>query len=350
MVAFILVSLLLLAACSPQAEEQEYQRYSTYYLDIFDTVIQVIGYTSSEDEFFEYADEIEKRFQEFHKLYDKYNEYEGINNVRTINKNAGAEPVKVDQEIIDLILFSKEWHGRTYGKMNIAVGSMIEIWDESMEQARENPEQAELPSMEKLQTASLHGNIDDIIVDQEAMTVFLADENMSLDFGGVAKGFAAEIVGKEMIEKGFTSGAIIAGGNWKVLGKPQDPDRQHWSVGIQNPDNPQASDETGILEIVYIDDKSLDTSGNYQRYVMIGDLRVHHIIDPETLMPGNYQRGVTVLADHAGVAEYLATELFLLTYEQGRDLVDSLDGIEALWITEDKTVKATKGMEDIMQK
>lgn len=348
--AFILVFLLLITACSPQVEEQEYQRYSTYYLDIFDTVVKIIGYTGSEEEFFQYAAEIEERFWEFHKLYDKYNEYEGINNIKTINNNAGIQPVEVDQKIIDIILFSKEWNKRTYGKMNIAIGNLIATWDESMEQARENPDLAVLPSMEKLQTASLHGNIDDVIVDQETMTVFLADENMSLDLGALAKGYAAEVVGNEMIEKGFTSGAIIAGGNWKVLGKPQDPDKQHWVVGIQNPETPQANDETGILERVYIKNKSLDTSGNYQRYVMIDGLRVHHIIDPETLMPGNYHSGVTVLADDAGVAEYLATELFLLPYEQGRALVDSLDGIEALWILADKTVKFTEGMESSMER
>ncbi|WNF36703.1 FAD:protein FMN transferase [Bacillaceae bacterium IKA-2] len=347
-VTFISILLLLLTACSSQTEEQEYHKYSTNFLDTFDTVVQVIGYTSSEEEFLEYVSEIQKRFQRFHKLFDKYQEYEGVNNIKTINNNAGAEPVKVEQEIIDLIVFSKEWHGRTYGKMNIAVGSLLEVWDESIEQARKNPDYATLPPMSQLETASLHVNIDDIIVDQESMTVFLADENMSLDFGAVAKGYAAEVVGREMIEKGFTSGVIISGGNWKVLGKRHDTEREHWTVGIQNPEKPHALDETGILARVHTEGKSLDTSGDYQRYVMIEDLRVHHIIDAETLMPGNYHRGVTVLADDSGVAEFLATELFLLPYEQGRDLVDSLDGIEALWVLKDNTVKTTEGMKDSM--
>lgn len=348
MVALILGLLMLLAACNPQQEKLEYQRYSTHFLDTFDTVVQIIGYTRSEEEFLEYANEINIRFQEFHKLYDKFNEYEGINNIKTINNNAGIEPVKVEQEIIDLIIFSKKWHERTNGKVNIAVGSLIKIWDESMEQGLNNPEQAKLPSMEELQTASQHANINDIIVDVEAMTVFLADENMSLDVGGVAKGFAAELVGNEMMEKGFNSGVIISGGNWKVLGKPQTTDRQHWTVGIQNPDKPHVLTEDGILKRVFLQEKSLDTSGDYQRYAMIEDIRVHHIIDPETLMPGNYHRGVTVLADDSGVADFLSTELFLLPYEQGRELVDSLDGVEALWVMGDGTIKTTERMEDNM--
>ena len=348
---FILALLLLITACSSQAEEkQEYQRYSANFLDTFDTVVRVIGYTSSEEEFYEYVEEVYERFQRFHKLYDKFNEYEGINNLKTINNNAGIEPVKVDQEIIDIILFSKEWHERTHGKMNIALGSLIEVWDETMTQANKNPELAKLPSMEDLQTASLNGNIDDIIIDQEASTVFLANENMSLDFGAVAKGYAADIVGNDLKEKGFTSGVIISGGNWKVLGPPKEQDRDYWIVGIQNPEKPYAQDETAILESVMLKNESIDTSGDYERFVMIEGLRVHHLIDPETLMPGNYHRGVTVLANDASATEYLTTELFLLPYEQGRALIDSIDKVEALWIMNDGTVKATDGMQSSLQR
>lgn len=350
-IVVLLSGLLILSiGCNPQLEEQEYQRYSTHFIDTFDTVIQVIGYTSSEAEFFEYADEIYRHFKELHKLYDKFNDYEGINNIKTINDNSGIQPIKVEQEIIDMILFSKEWHKRTQGKMNIAMGNLLVVWEESMEQAMSHPEEATLPLMEVLQAASANGNIHDVIVDSEAMTVFLADENMSLDVGGVAKGFAAELIGREMIAKGFTSGVIIAGGNWKILGKPQEAGKEHWTVGIQNPDKPYVLNEAGILAKVFTEDKSVDTSGDYQRYVMIEGLRAHHLIDPETLMPGNYHRGVTVLADDAGVSDYLSTELFLLPYEQGRTLVDSLDGIEAFWIMADGTIKATEGMQDSLWK
>ncbi|OIJ08222.1 thiamine biosynthesis protein ApbE [Anaerobacillus arseniciselenatis] len=349
-ITWSIVVMLLITACSNETQEQDYQRYSTNFLDAFDTVTQVIGYARSEEEFYEYAHEIKERFWEFHKLYDKYNEYEDINNIMTINNNAGIQPVEVDQEIIDIILFSKEWYERTHGKMNIALGSLIEIWDETMTLASEKPEQAALPLMEKLKAASIYTNIDDVIVDEEAMTVFLAEENMSIDLGAIAKGYAAEIVGKEMIEKGFTSGVIISGGNWKVLGPPKDLERDHWTVGVQNPEKPYALNEEAILERVKLEEKSLDTSGDYQRYVMIDNLRVHHIIHPETLMPGNYHRGVTVLAKDAAVTEYLATELFILSYDEGRALIDSLDEIEALWVMEDNTVKATEGMKDRLQR
>ncbi|OEF98164.1 FAD:protein FMN transferase [Desulfuribacillus alkaliarsenatis] len=342
----LLLLTLVLTGCSKESQQVEYQRYATNFLDTFDTVVQVIGFTESEAEFYEYVDEIESRFWDFHKLFDKYNTYTGINNVKTINDNAGIQPVEVEQEIIDLILFAKEWYGRTYGKMNIAAGSLIKVWDDVMEHALYvDYDSAYLPPQADLEIASEHIDINNIIVDEQAMTVYLADSNMSLDFGAIAKGYAAEIVGREMIEKGFISGAIISGGNWKILGEPLASDRDYWIAAIQNPDVPYALDESGILERVQLTDQSIDTSGDYQRYVMVEDIRVHHIIDPDTLMPGNYHRGVTVLAENSGIADYLSTELFLLPYDKGRDLVDSLTEIEALWVLDDGTVVMTEGMQ-----
>lgn len=340
----VIALLLTITACNARTEKQNYERHTANFLDTFDTVVQVIGYTKSKEEFTEYAGYIHQRFQEFHRLYDKYNEYEGINNIKTINDNAGIKPVKVDQEIINLILLCKVWHGRTDGKANIAIGSLLDIWDEKIRQAAGKPGQQTLPTAAELKAAAKHINIDDIIVDQENMTVFLAHKGMSLDLGAIGKGYAAEIVGREMVEKGFTSGVIMSGGNWKVLGKPHRSDRDHWVVGVQNPDHPHSLGEEGIIKRVAIKNESLDSSGDYQRYAIIEGVRVHHIIDPDTLMPGNYYRGVTVVADDSGMADILTTGLFLLPYERGRALVDSLDGVEALWIMQDKTIEATDGM------
>lgn len=345
-VVLALILLLILTACNAQTQQRNYERYTASFLDTFDTVVQIVGYTSTEEEFLEHVEYIHQRFQEFHMLYDKYNDYEGINNIKTINDNAGIKPVPVEQEIIDLILYCKAWHEVTDGKFNIAIGNLLDIWDEKMSQAVDNPEQVTLPSMDELRAASEHINIDNVIVDTEAMTVFLAHKEMSLDVGSIGKGFAAEVVGRELIEKGFTSGVIISGGNWKVLGKPLRPDRDHWTVAIQNPDKPYAMTEEGILQRVAIKDISLDTSGDYQRYAMIEGIRVHHIIDPDTLMPGNYYRGVTVVTNDSALADILSTGLFLLPYEKGRALVDGLDGVEALWVMPDNTIISTDGMQD----
>jgi thiamine biosynthesis lipoprotein len=182
----------LLSGC--QTERKEYTRYNDNFFGAFDTITQVLGYTKTEDEFNSYVKKIESRFQELHKLYDIYSDYEGINNIKTINDNAGIEPVKVDKQIIDLIKFSKEWYNRTGGKTNIAMGSVLRIWHDYREEADRNPANAKIPPMEELLEASEHTDIDRVIVDEENSTVYLDDEKMRLDVGAVAKGYAVEVV------------------------------------------------------------------------------------------------------------------------------------------------------------
>lgn len=233
-----ITALAVTAGCSAGAEEshEDYERYSQHLFDYFDTVVQVIGYTETEDDFYEYIDHVEERYSYFHKLFDYYNEYDDFTNVSTINANAGIEPVEVDDELFEIIRFSKEWHELTEGKMNIAVGSLVQLWSGVMEEAKEDPDNVSLPDLSAIEKAQEHTNMDQIILDEEASTVFLEDPEMSLDLGAIAKGYAADIVGDELIEMGFESGVIMSGGNWKVLGEPMEEDRDYWIVGVQDPD------------------------------------------------------------------------------------------------------------------
>ncbi|WP_179948112.1 FAD:protein FMN transferase [Geosporobacter ferrireducens] len=344
----ILLMMLFLSGCQT-AQKDEYSKFNESFYDTFDTLTQVVGYTKSEQEFKTYVEKIRVRFQELHRYYDIYNTYEGLNNVKTINDNAGVKPVHVDQEIIDLILFAKEWYKRTDGKTNIAMGAVLEIWHEYREAGMDEPQNAKLPPMEVLQDAANHTDIDKIIVDTENNTVFLADQRMRLNVGAIAKGYATEIVAKEIVAEGFTSGIISAGGNIRVLGKPLDGVRERWGIGIQNPDKLIVSDEENMLDTIFINNASVVSSGDYQRYYIVDGKAVHHLIDPQTLMPGEYYRAVTVVAEDSGLADFFSTEVFLLPYEQSRKLVDSFDGIEAIWVMPDGTVEATDGMEKIMK-
>lgn len=329
--------------------EQVYEKYSYTFLDTFDTVTQVVGYTETEEEFNGYAEKIHERMLELHKLYDKYNDYEGINNIKTINDNAGVKPVKVDKDIIDLILFCKKLYEDVGTQTNIAMGSVLEIWHDYRDEAEFNPANAKIPPMEDLLAANEHTNIDKVIVDVENSTVYLDDPLMSLDVGAVAKGYSTEVVVQEIIEEGFTSGIISAGGNIRAFGKPLDGIRDKWGVGIQNPDSVIGNSEEGVLETVFLTDASVVTSGDYQRFYMVGDKVIHHLIDPKTLMPGDYFRAVSIVTEHSGKADFLSTTVFLLPYEEGKALVESLDGVEALWVFKDGTIKTTDGMKAIMK-
>lgn len=338
----------LLAGCS-LGKDKVYEKYSDSFFGTFDTLVQVVGYTETEEEFNAYVEKINSRLAHLHKLYDIYNSYEGINNIKTINDNAGIKPVEVDKEIIDLIIFAKDWYKRTNGQTNIAMGSVLRIWHDYRDEGESNPENAKLPPMDDLLEANQYTDIDNVIVDRDKGTVYLADEKMRLDVGAIAKGYAVELVAKEIMEEGLTSGIISAGGNVRVLDKPLDDVREKWGIGVQNPDSFILPNEDSILETLFINNSSVVTSGDYQRYYIVDGKRIHHLIDPKTLMPGDYFRAVTLVAEDSGVADFLSTAVFLMPYEEGKKLVNSIDGVEALWIMHDGAIEVTDGMKEIMK-
>lgn len=327
----------------------EYTKYDASFFDTFDTVTQIVAYTKTEEEFKTYVDIIHKRMMELHILFDKYNNYEGINNIKTINDNAGVKPVKVDKVIIDLILFSKDWYNKTGKQVNIAMGPVLKIWSAYRDEAALDPDNAKIPPMEELAEANKYTDLDRVIVDIENSTVFLEDAHMSLDVGAVAKGYAVEIVANEIMAKGLNSAIISGGGNVRTIGKPLDGIRERWGIGIQNPDKSIINAESNILDTIFINDASVVSSGDYQRYYIVGDKIYHHIIDSKTLMPGDYFRAVTVVTKNSGIADFLSTTVFLLPYDVGKSLVESLDGVEAIWVMKDGSVEATEGMKKIMK-
>lgn len=338
----------ILSGCT-DSKESEYTKYSASFFDTFDTITQIVGYTKTEEEFDNYVNQIHERMLELHKLYDKYKDYEGVNNIKTINDNAGIGPVKVEKEIIDLILFSKDLYENKSQETNIALGPVLKIWSQYRDLAEADPENATIPPMEDLIAANEHTDISKVIVNEVDSTVFLEDPKMSIDVGAVAKGYATELVAKEIEAAGFNSLIISAGGNIRTIGKPLDNLRERWGIGIQNPDSFIDGSESNVLETVFINDGSVVSSGDYQRFYMVGDKKVHHLIDPKTLMPGDYFRAVTIVTPDSGKADFYSTVAFLKPYEESRAFVESQDGLEALWVMKDGSVEATDGMKKIMK-
>ena len=346
---FILALLLLIVPGCSSSEKNEYKRYSDSIFDTFDTLVRVVAYTRSEEEFRQFFDAIHSRLQELHILFDIYNEYEGINNIKTINDNAGIRPIRVEQEIIDLILFSKEWSERSGGSVNIALGPVLKIWHAYREEALYNPENAALPPADLLTEALEYSDLDKVIVDLAQMTVYLPDRGMSLDVGAVAKGFALDLVASEIVDEGLLSAIISAGGNIRTIGKPLDQARERWGIGVQDPDASIVGGSEKLLDIIYLSTGSVDTSGDYQRYYMVGDKLVHHLIDPQTMMPAEHYRAVTVVAANSRIADFMSTALFLVPFEAGIALAKSIDNFEAMWIMPDGEVRTTAGMNKLLE-
>ena len=346
----IIVMLIFTATGCASDGNEDFNRYSDSIFDTFDTLVQFVAYAESEEEFREYFEHAHERLRELHRLFDIYHSYEGVNNIKTINDQAGVAPVEVEQEVIDLILFAREWSEKTGGNVNIALGPVLEIWHYYREEALFDPSSAELPPMERLQQAAEHTDIEKIKIDEELNTVFLPEPEMSLDVGAVAKGYAMEMVASELIDMGMEAAIISAGGNIKTIGQPKEDDRDRWGVGIQDPDETVVSSGgDNLLDVIYLAEGSVDTSGDYQRYYRVNGEMYHHLIDPDTLMPANHYRAVTVVATEPAPADFMSSALFLVPFEESLDMAESLEQFEALWVMPDGEVRLTDGMQDLLQ-
>lgn len=335
--------LFLIAGCSTAAPKSEYTKYSAQFFGTFDTVVLIRGYCKTEEEFTAHAKRIQDRMTELHQLYDIYYEYSGINNLKTVNDNAGVQPVVVSEEILDLVEFSLEWYEKTNGQVNIALGPVLSIWHDYMARYSSDPTDAAIPPMEELQAATALCDISNVIVDREAKTVYLAEKGMRLDVGAIAKGYAAELVARENYEQGFGSFLISAGGNVVAGDAPLDGERSSWGIGIQDPFTADALGGGNTLDAAYVANECVVTSGDYQRFYMVGEERIHHIIDPDTLMPASYYRGVTVVTEDSGVADAASTALFTLPYEESYALAETM-GWKALWVFADGTITCNEAL------
>ena len=315
-------------------------RYRAQFLTLFDTVTEIIGYSQSKALFTEQVEQIHEELQQYHMLYDIYQTYEGIVNLKTLNARAGEAPVTVDRRIIDLLLFSKQMHVQTGGSVNIAFGSVLKLWKQNREQGIEDPEHAALPPIEALKEAALHTNIEDIVIDEQNSTVFFKDPALQLDVGAIAKGFAVEAVCKSAEARGVRHMLVSVGGNVRAIG--QKSLWEPFAVSLKNPDE-KAQRENPIS--VGLSDDALVSSGDYLRYYTVDGKQYHHIIDPDTLMPAGHYRSVSILCPDSGVADALSTAAYLLEWEQSKALVQQFTGAQALWIFPDGTIEATAGFE-----
>ncbi len=346
LVILILVLSILGTSCTSISEE----KYSYEILGTFDSMIQIIGYTKSETIFLQMVKKAQSRFELLNKYYDIYNNYKNVNNIKTINDMAGRKPVKVSKEIIDLLLFSKEWYYKTGKVVNIAFGSVLSIWHDYRNEGLLDPNKARIPNNKLLQEAFKKTDIEKIIVDKSKSTVFLQDLGMKLNVGAIAKGYATELVAKELVDGGYNSFAISSGGNVKTVGTPKDGIRKKWNIGIQDPNGNELISNKDLLDSVYVNDNSVVTSGDYQRYYVVNNKRIHHIIDPKTLIPADNFRAVTIVTENSAVADFLSTSFFILNYSDGRKLAERLDDVAVLWVMKDGRVEFTENMRKIMKK
>ena len=317
-------------ASREESENSSLQRFERTWIDFFDTVSTMIIYASDSNEAEQYFSLAEDRLIYYHQLYDIYNNYPDVVNLKTINDSAGGEPIEVPEAIITLMEQSLSINEISQGADNMALGPVIKLWQQASIQPAASRQP---PSLQALQAAAVHCDIKNVIVDSENQTVQLKDSQGSLDVGSGAKGLAAELIIQQLAASGLQSCMLSLGGNVRTLGFKDGGEL--WRIGIQNPvatlttsettaslegdgETELAGDEVDpLLFTVGVTDRAVVTSGVYQRFFIVDGERYHHIIDPATLAPSTYYDAITVISPDSGLADSLTTALFNMSISEG---------------------------------
>ena len=330
---------LLLSSCAPGVRKTEGRLYTASFLNLFDTVTTIVGRARSEEAFQAQAGAIYDELLVYHRLFDIYNDYEGLNNLKTINDLAGVSPVEVDGRIIALLQDCKKYSEITGGRVNAAMGGVLALWHDARSSGMDDPANARLPDWNALERAAQHGDFDAVIIDAAQSSVYISDPELRLDVGAIGKGYATEMAARAARERGLTSALLNVGGNVRAIGAK--PDGSHWTAGVENP---RGSDPAYLAAVELRDGESLVISGDYLRYFEYEGVRYHHLIDLSTLQPARYAVSVAVhTAQGSGVADALSTGIFCQPEAGGLAVIDREPQTEAMWIHESGEITASAG-------
>lgn len=302
------LSILILTGCSIKSQEP-ISKTGIY----FDTVIQIDIYDSSDAELLDRCFEHCKTFEQTISRTIETSEIYQIN-------HAKGSPVKVSDITLELIQKGIKYGDLTNGKFDITIAPLMELWD-----FKNNT--GDIPADEDILEALSHVNYKNIIIDGNQVS--LKDPDAAIDLGGIAKGYMADYLKEYLISEGIENALINLGGNILTVGSK--PDGTPFNLGIQKPFDKQGTAITSVKAT----DSSVVSSGVYERYFEVNDILYHHILDTSTGYPcDNKLLGVTILSDKSVDGDALSTSCFVLGLEEGQKLIQSLDGVEAIFITE----------------
>ena len=342
----LLALCLSLTGCGTEVQQSKaVEPKGKVYFSYFDTVSYIYDYSGDSAERFDNRSaEVSHILEEYHRLFDIYHEYEGINNLCTLNRLAGGEAIPVDEKLVTFLLYAKEMYALTSGQMNVMLGAVLQLWHECREAASDASIKAEIPTEQALQAASGHTGIDLLEINKAEGTVRISDPDASLDVGALGKGYATEMAAKWLEDQGALGYVLNIGGNIRIIGTR--PDGTGWKTGIRDPADPDGEYALNIR----IADTACVSSGVYERFFVAEGKRWHHIIDPDTLYPAEWYSALTVITKDSALADALSTALFCMDYEESRSLVETLDGVEACWIFSDGEIRCSSGFEKLIIK
>lgn len=283
-----------------------------------------------ESEFWAY-EQIGKGIEEIRRIEKLLTTFNATSETNLVNQQAGIAPVRVSEELYQLIERSKKISAITQGAFDISYGSIDKrFWnfDTTMQSLPEK-------SLAKKLVALI--NYEKILLDPIQQTVFLKEKGMRIGFGGIGKGYAAEMAKQVMLANGVTSGIVNASGDLAAWGIQ--PDGKAWTVGIVDPDHKDQP-----FSYMSISDKAIATSGNYEKFVIIEGKKYSHTIDPRTGYPVSGIKSVSVIAPSAEIADALATPVTIMGVELGLHLINQLKEVECIIIDDNNHLYTSRNI------
>ncbi|MBU5307344.1 FAD:protein FMN transferase [Clostridioides mangenotii] len=290
------------------------------------TVIKVTLYDHQSDEVMD-------------KVFDKLKEIDDIVSVNKegteidkVNKNAGVKPVKMSETSFDIISSGLKYSKFSNGGYDITVGPLVKLWSIGLPEAK-------VPTKDEIEKSLELIDYNKVQLNKNTKEVYLQEKGMMLDLGSIAKGYAADEAVKVLKEAGVERAIVDLGGNIFAMGsKSKD---KGWTIGIQDPVELRGN-ALGSLEVK---NKTVVTTGIYERYIEKDGIKYHHILNPETGYPYDTSiSGVSIIADKSMDADALSTLIFTKGLEDGLKMVEEMENVDAVFVTNDKQVYTTSGI------
>lgn len=309
----IIIALIILLMCG--CSNKEYSKNMFY----MDTLINVRLYNIESKKAKNAYIEIENILKKYQSLTDKYDENSELYMIN--NNYLEIESLKIDPLLYDIIEYSLEWNSKSNGLLNINIGNITDIW----KKYREN--QSGIPDINELKNQNI--DINEIVLKDNR----IMNNDLNIDLGAIVKGYATKEIGIYLENEGIDYYLINAGGNVRVGNSNKD----YYKVGIASPNS-----ENELISTVKVNNKSIVTSGGYERFYEYDGVKYNHIIDPNTLFPANNMKSVTVIGDDTAMCDALSTILFLMDIESGKEFIKDYD-VEVLWYTNNDEIIKSEG-------
>ncbi|AGX41742.1 thiamine biosynthesis lipoprotein [Clostridium saccharobutylicum] len=277
---------------------------------------------------------IEKSIERLNNIDDKMSVFKENSEISKINSKAGISMEKVSKDTYYVIKKAVEYSKILEGTFDPTIRPLVSLWNIGKGDEK-------IPGKYQIEERLKLVNYNDVILDDNNSSIMLKKIKQALDVGGIAKGFAADEVRDIFYKYKIKSALIDLGGNIFALGSKENG--EPWRVGIQNPFEPRG-EHIGILNIK---NKSVVTSGNYERYFIKKGKMFHHILDPRTGYPSQSKIiSATIISDNSIDGDGLSTGVYILGIDKAINIIECMNGIEAIFITEDKKIYTTSGVSD----